>query len=78
MQVLFVLLATIVPFSLTELSFLFRQIHYEVVGLHAYSPNSILLDVDFSSHKISHSIPDVDLHGRMLICSTEVPTSHVI
>ena len=62
MHVLFVLLAT-VPSSLTKLSLLFRQTGYEVVGLEVYSSNSIPLDVDFPSHIVPQSIPDVDLHG---------------
>ena len=62
MHVLFVLLVTI-PSSLTKLSLLFRQTGYEVVGLHAYSPDSIPLYVDFSSHGVPQLIPDVDLHG---------------
>jgi len=61
MHVLFVLLAT-VPSSLTKLSLLFRQTGYEVVELQVYSSNSISLDVDFSSHVVPPSIPDVDLH----------------
>jgi len=62
MDVLFVLLTT-VPSSLTKLSLLFRQTDYEVVGLQVYSPDSIPLDVDFSSHVVPQSIPDVDLDG---------------
>jgi len=62
MHVLFVLLAT-VPSSLTKLIVFFRQTGYEVVGLEVYSPNSIPLDVDFSSHVFPQSIRDVDLHG---------------
>jgi len=57
-----VLLTTIVPSSLPKLSLLFRHTSYEVVGLQAYSPDSIPLDVDFSSHGVPQSIPDVDLH----------------
>jgi len=41
---------------------LFRQTGYEFVGLQAYSHDSIALDVDFSSHGVPQSIPDVDLH----------------
>ena len=62
MHVLFLLLA-IVPSSFTQLNLLFRQTGYEVVGLQVYSPKSIPLDVDFSSHVVPQSIPDVDLHG---------------
>ena len=72
MQVLFVLLATIVPFSLTELSFLFRQIHYEVVGLHAYSPNSIpLIPLIQYSWMLIFPVTKFPTQYLMLICTAE-------